>query len=444
MPSDPTRPHVLYVCWGFPPSRGSGVYRGLATANTLADLDCDVTVLTADREMFIRSTGIDESLEKLVDPRIKIVRVKFEWPETERDISQWPLERAKDPAGWLANWNREAEATFPEARYGAWLPGIVEAADEIHRQSPIDLVVATANPNVDAAVGLHLYETAGVPYVYDQRDAWSLNVLTELIDHRQDTLPAKMEKRLIESSMESWFVNDAIRDWYRQTYPQASSKMHSVMNGYDPDFSPAPNLLPADPAEQLTVGYLGTITPQVPLAETLEGWVQARETDPLVASAKLEFYGNLGHFAKAGSNERRLLQGAAPYGVHYGGPAGKVNVRDVYAKFDVLVFLTGGGKYVTSGKVFEYMASGLPIVSCHVPELAAAALLVDYPLWFPTRDLSPESIADAFSQACAAAISADEETRRRCIEHAANYERSRQLREPLERVLAQAGCVVPK
>lgn len=56
-------PHVLYVAWGFPPSRGGGVYRALATVNAFVAEGFDVTVLTADRETFEKYTGVDASLE---------------------------------------------------------------------------------------------------------------------------------------------------------------------------------------------------------------------------------------------------------------------------------------------------------------------------------------------------------------------------------------------
>ena len=55
----------------------------------------------------------------------------------------------------------------------------------------------------------------------------------------------------------------------------------------------------------------------------------------------------------------------------------------------------GKGKYVTSGKVFEYAASALPIVAVHDPGNAATDVLREYPLWFPINDLSPEAIATA-------------------------------------------------
>ena len=52
MPHDGGRPRLLYVAWGFPPCRGSGVYRALATANAFAAGGWDVTVLTVEREVF--------------------------------------------------------------------------------------------------------------------------------------------------------------------------------------------------------------------------------------------------------------------------------------------------------------------------------------------------------------------------------------------------------
>ena len=78
-------PLVLYVAWGFPPCRGGGVYRALATANGFAQQGVRVTVLTADREAFVRFTGGDVSLElpgRAGLPAAERLRIRFIGPAT--------------------------------------------------------------------------------------------------------------------------------------------------------------------------------------------------------------------------------------------------------------------------------------------------------------------------------------------------------------------------
>ena len=77
------RPHLLYVAWGYPPCRGGGVYRALATANAFAQDGWDVTVLTGEREIFQRYTGADLTLEERRPP-VRVVRVPFAWPTSRR------------------------------------------------------------------------------------------------------------------------------------------------------------------------------------------------------------------------------------------------------------------------------------------------------------------------------------------------------------------------
>ena len=142
------RPHLLYVAWGFPPCRGGGVYRALATANRFAALGWKVTVLTADRDTFFRFTGADLTLEERVDPSVEVVRVPFEWPILEADLRKWSKRRAQNPKLWSKWRTKQDQIPFPETGYGPWRSVIEKAAERIHKAHKVDLTVATANPHV--------------------------------------------------------------------------------------------------------------------------------------------------------------------------------------------------------------------------------------------------------------------------------------------------------
>ena len=429
------RPHVLYVAWGFPPCRGGGVYRALATANALHRIGFDVTVLTAKREVFERFTGADTSLEALVDREITVERLDFDWPILESEISLWSRDRAKDPQGWVARRREEDQRDFPEVNYGPWKSRLLAAADEIAERRPIDLVIGTANPNVDLVVGPHLHATRGVPYVMDYRDAWRLDVFSgdEL---ELDPRVKELEAAYVAEARELWFVNDQIRTWHEREYPAAAGRMFTVMNGYDEDLAPVARGRGPEPGAALRFGYIGTISPKVPIAEFVAGWRLARETDAVLRRSSADLWGYLGFFAADNPRLKSLVASAAKDDVFFRGRVDKTDVVAAYESFDVLLLILGAGIYVTSGKVFEYMSSGLPIVSVHDPGNAASSVLDGYPLWFPAEDMSAPAIGAALSAAAAAATAVDEETRRACVEFATAFERDRQLRPRIEHLVA--------
>lgn len=431
------RPHVLYVAWGFPPCRGGGVYRALATANTLHRIGFDVTVLTARREVFERYTGADTSLEALVDPGITVERIDFDWPLLESEISLWSRAQAKDPQGWAARRRELDQQDFPEVNYGPWKPRLLAAADEIMARRRIDLVIGTANPNVDLVVGPHLHASHDVPYVMDYRDAWRLDVFSG--DELQlDPRVKELEAAYVADACEMWFVNDQIRTWHEREYPAAAEKMFTVMNGYDEELAPVVRGDAPAPGASLRFGYIGTISPKVPIAEFIAGWRHARETDGLLRRSSADLWGYLGFFATENAKLKGLVSEAAKDDVFFRGRVDKTAVVAAYESFDVLLLILGAGIYVTSGKVFEYMSSALPIVSVHDPANAASTVLDGYPLWFPAADMSAPSIAAALSAAASAASAVDEDTRRACVEFAASFERDRQLRPRIEHLLTTA------
>ncbi|MBB5788403.1 glycosyl transferase [Jiangella mangrovi] len=423
------RPHLLYVVWGFPPCRAGGVYRALATANRFAAQGWRVTVLTAERDTFVRFTGADPSLESRVAEGIEVVRIPFEWPALESDLHRWSRFRVEQPRVWrkLRAWRDQR--TFPEVGYGPWKKPLVAAAERIHRADPVDLVVATANPNVVFAAAGHLHRKFGVPYVMDYRDAWLLDVFTGGRLHAPRSRAARAERELMASASEVWFVNDPIREWHRALYPATAARMHTVANGFDADLVPdAPaDRAPGEPGGELRFGYLGTVTPRVPLAEFLAGWKRARELSPSVAASSAHIHGYLGYYAQPRPEMLAAIAAAGDDAVSYDGPVGKGDVAKVYDGLDVQLLILAAGRYVTSGKVFEYLATGLPVVSVHHPDNAAGDVLRGHPLWFPAADLSPDGIAAALVAAAEAVATAGPELRQQARDFGARYRRDLQL-----------------
>ncbi|HSP59725.1 MAG TPA: glycosyltransferase, partial [Ornithinimicrobium sp.] len=387
-----TGPHVLYVAWGFPPARSGGVYRALATANALADAGARVTVLTAERAAFERYTAVDPALEEHVDPRIEVRRIPFSWPAREPDRSRWTPARRAAPRVWWHVRKRLDRVPFPEAGYGPWRPTLERAARRVHAERPVDLVVATANPYVDLVAARVLAQEHGVPYVVDYRDAWQLDVFTGRRTHLRGSRVDRTERAIFRGALEVWFVNEPLRAWHAAHHPGAAGRMHVVANGVDPAFAPAPRLDPPDGDAPLRFGYLGTMSRQVPVEQFRQGWVLARGRSAEVAAATAHVYGWAGHYATP-DPDSPVLTGTD--GVVLRGPVSRTAVAGVYDQLDALLLILGTGRYVTSGKVYEYMASALPIVSVHDPGNAATDVLRGDPLWVPVADLSPDGIAAA-------------------------------------------------
>jgi len=438
VPVKGARPHVLYVAWGFPPCRSGGVYRAMATANAFARDGWDVTVLTIERDLWERRTGADPALEERVDPRIRVERIPFSWPVLEDDLSRWPALRVLAPRAWVKARTSLDRLTFPEKVYGPWRRHLERAAERIHAQHPVDLVVATTNPQVAITAALRLAERHDIPYVVDYRDAWSLDVFSGRRLYPEGSRVHRWERRALEGAQEVWFVNEPIRQWHREMYSAAAARMHVVANGYD---EPATGVDGRSPNSPLRFSYVGTISAKVPIPELVAGWQRGREQEPLLIDAVADLYGYLGYYGAAHPELAASLSVGATVGVSYRGPVSKTLVNEVYAATDALLLVLGTGRYVTSGKVFEYLSTGLPIISVHDPGNAVSEVLTGYPLWFPASDLSPDGVAAALQAGARAAAALDPAARAAGRAFAERYSREHQLRPRIAALRADVGAM---
>jgi glycosyltransferase involved in cell wall biosynthesis len=422
-----SRPRVLYLSFYFPPSRASGVFRARATANHLVEAGWDVTVHTAPREFFEHylDGAADPALEATVDPRIKVVRPGMNMHHFENDVRRFGFLRRNFPMVSHATYYGLQSKVFQE-HYLGWIPGVVKAAVAEHVRQPFDVVVATGNPFVSFAAARLLGKMFRIPYVVDFRDAWTFNQFTEQVRFPEGGRMMRWEHKVLQDAAEIVFVNNGMRQWYRDRYPFAADRMTVVPNGWEPELLGRPEFREPDQLQPLRFSYLGTVTSYLPLDVLFAGWRLAR-THPLLTGAELNIHGHLGFFPGDVAPLQDRIEAEADAGVHYRGAFSKTEAADVYAHTDGLVFCVPGAKYVTSGKVFEYMANGKPIVSVHEPDIAAVDVLQGYPLWFSGRKLDADNVASSFIAAAKAARDLDRPTFEAALKQADAYTREATL-----------------
>jgi glycosyltransferase involved in cell wall biosynthesis len=432
-------PRVLYLSFYFPPSRASGVFRARATANHLVEAGWDVTVLTAPREFFEYHLdgAADPLLEATVDPRVRVERPAMNAYHFEHDVRRFGRFRRTFPNVAQKLYQASLKRVFDE-HYLGWIPAVMRTAVARHLRKPFDLVLATGNPFVSFAAARQLSKMFRVPYVIDYRDAWTFNQFTEEVRYHEGSQIMEWEKKVVRDASEVVFVNDGMRRWYADRYPFAAKRMQVVPNGWEPELLGRTEFKAPEPDRPLRFSYLGTVTAWLPLEVLIAGWRLAR-SHPLLADAELGVHGHLGFFPDAAAVLLPRLEAGADAGVVYRGAFAKTEAARLYAESDALVFCVPGAKFVTSGKVFEYMATGKPIVSVHEPDIAAADVLNGYPLWFSGSKLDAESVAQSFIAAAKAARDLDRPTFDAALQHADRYTREATLTPWEHRLRALAG-----
>lgn len=422
--------HLLLTAWAFAPARTSGVYRAIGIANAFAAEGWDVTVLTAPEKVFADEGVVDHSLSDQVADAVRVVPVPFASGVYSSDIAEWSWARARH----AELWGGIRGLQFPEIGFGDWRRAISAAAEDVHRARPVDLSLGTASPSVDFIPGWVLKRRHGVPYVMDYRDAWTIDVFTGQPHPRVSSRARRWERALMRDADQVWFVNEPIRAWHAERYPSFADRMRVVANGFDAVGGATLGVpfRPVGEKPSLTFGYMGTInTGQFPADALLEGWLRARDRSEDIANARIVLRGHLGRTGVADGRLADFLDRAAEHGIVYEGPVAKADVASAYADFDGLVLALASGPGVTSGKVFEFAGTGLPVVSVHDPASAASTVMTGSPVWSPARSLSPDDVADAFIAGAAMIRAQTPQSREAAVRWGARWERMRQLREPV-------------
>lgn len=354
---------VLIITYYWPKSGGAGVQRWLKFAKYLPSFGIEPVVLTVDPN-FATYPQIDESLEQDIDPSLLVYKTKcFEIYSLYRTI----MHKKEVPYGGFANETSQSFAQkaanfirgnffLPDPRRG-WNRYAYAKAKEIIKDLNIDTVITTSPPHSTQLIGLKLKKNLSIKWIADLRDPWTDIYYYNQFFHTKlaSYIDRKYEKQVVNFADEIITVSEDLkRIFASKTKFSTAKKIHVIPNGYDENDFKANSQQVFESKKIIT--YTGTIS------ETydIDGLISAlSQIDPeQKESLLLRFVGKIPETII----EKLKVTGIASDIVGYVPHAQAI---DYMLRSTILLLVipnVSNNKGIVTGKFFEYLASGKPIL----------------------------------------------------------------------------------
>lgn len=337
---------LLLVSYFYPPGRDTGALRPATMAKYLRLLGHDVQVLTTSAY----GTGDDESTHRTRDAQL--------WRARRRGRDR--VDALYDADTYGGTPHALSRVIVPEPLLVAWAPFARAAALRLNREQRFDCVITTSPPESTHAIGMAL-RRRGIPWVADIRDAWTFESLRpEFPTRAQRALDARLERRWLGRADRVVCVSEPAA---RDLRARGIADPVVIPNGWDPESAPPETAEPAgilDPG-RVSLVYTGRFgsygrDPR-PLVEAL-GQL-AREDPEAAARIELVVAGPLTE------DEARLLASdVSPARIVVAGSQPHERALALQRQADVLLLLAQPTRsQLLNIKLFEYMASGRPILA---------------------------------------------------------------------------------
>lgn len=352
---------VLIVTYYWPPSGGAGVQRWLKFAKYLPEFGWEPIILTVD-PVYAAYPVTDYSLVNDLPASLKV----YSTPALDY-FSIYKKDPTKIPSAGFANNTdksfkgkilRFVRGNFfiPDPRKG-WNKYAVKKACELIKAEGINHIITTSPPHSTQLIGLRLKKKfPDIKWIADLRDPW-----TDIYYYKQfyptvfsKAIDLKFEKSVLKNSDKIITVGTSLKVLFSSKVNGLEQKIEVITNGYDQtDFTEAQLFNPA----RFTLTYVGTLSDIYPI----EGLIPALKT--MHSSGKdflLRFVGTVSE------KTRRMIEGEIPgkyleflpYAVHNEA----IRFMTNSSLLILIIPLHQSSKSIITGKIFEYLASGKPVL----------------------------------------------------------------------------------
>lgn len=254
-----------------------------------------------------------------------------------------------------------------------WVPFSLVAALRIIRNRQIEAIFTTGGPFSTFLTGWVLKKVTRKPWIVDFRDAWVQLSFRKWESHFRNRLEFFMERQVLRSADKVIAVSKPMIDYFEEAHPDVPlSKYGVIPNGFDPmDFQGISSIS----FSKFTICYTGQIRFDMYSPENMFQALQQLfdQFGQMKSDIQIIFVGTFAQecrllISKFGLEQVVKMLGYLPH---------REAIR--YQKSaDLLLLLlspSSGGEEIVTGKLFEYLYHGIPILAL-VSEKSQAAKLI--------------------------------------------------------------------
>jgi len=369
---------ALIITYYWPPSGGAGVQRWLKFVKYLREFGWEPVIYTPLNPDF---PIVDATLSADIPVDIEVIRTPIWEPytfykkitggESTPRIEGGAVNNKKSSGiiGQLSVWIR-GNLFIPDARK-FWIRPSVRFLRKYLKQHHIDVIISTGPPHSTHLIAMRLKEITNIPWLADFRDPW-----TDIDYYKEMKISAFADRKHKRLELKTITLCDAmvvVTQEMMTNYEKIGGKnIHLITNGFDPvDMAVGA----AIPDEKFSISHIGTLPPAFNMKGLWTVLAGLADTIP-------DFRNNLeirlvGKVDSAVTDEITALglldQLAIP------GYVSHDKVALLMKQSAVLLLVINqnspNAKGILTGKIFEYLASGRPILAIGPTEGDLAKIL---------------------------------------------------------------------
>ena len=363
---------ILILSYYWPPAGGSGVQRWMYFAKYLKQLGYEPIVITVD-ETKASYPVIDSSLIKETN-EIRVIKTSTREPlrwysilisgDTNKGIPQGEV-KTSSLLGKLLAFIR-GNYFIPDARKG-WIPFAIREAQKILKTERIDKLITTGPPHSTHLAGLKLKKQFDLKWWADFRDPWT-DIFYNTSLYRSSKTISKdqaLEKEVLQKA--DGVITTLAGKFHEQLKGKAPNQNFSVIpNGYDSELMK--NIKVKAKKVDFHIVYTGLLTQNQDYEMLLKAIDNCSKTFKI-------------HFSLAGNIHidiiKKITVALPNVIVEYLGYITHYNAIALTKSADLLLnFIFKGAEHqMISGKLLEYIATEVPILSIGNPKSEAGLFL---------------------------------------------------------------------